>query len=55
MIYFKDYARELGADVDQLSDLEVWNVILRDQGKSELIPGEITHHFDTDAYKREWR
>ena len=54
MIYFKDVARELGADVDNMSDLAVWNVILRHQGKPELIPGEITHPFQTKEHKMEW-
>jgi len=37
MIYFRDYARELGCDVDNLGDLSVWNFILRYQRKHHRI------------------
>ena len=37
MIYFRDYARERGCDVDRLGDLDVWNFILRYQGKAEMV------------------
>ena len=37
MIYFRTYAQELGADVKNMSDLAVWNFILRHQGKPEIV------------------
>jgi len=55
MIYFRTYAKELGCPVDELGDLAVWNFILRHQDKPELVPGEITHHFETEEFKKEWR
>ena len=36
-MYFRDYARGLGCDVDRLGDLAVWNFILRHQGRSEVL------------------
>ena len=37
MMYFRDYARRLGCDVDGLGDLAVWNFILQYQGKPEMV------------------
>jgi len=33
MIYFRDHARELGCDVDNLGDLDVWRFIMMHQGR----------------------